>query len=129
MGGSEPRRAGARGRTAGARRRCRARVRIVDRAATTTLQIELHNPSATQQEAVLLLPVPDGAAVSSFAFEGAAATPTARVLPRDEARRPLRRDHGEAARPGAARVRGLWLRAQQRVPGARARPAGVAPHL
>ena len=64
-----------------------ARVRIVDRAATTTLQIELHNPSATQQEAVLLLPVPDGAAVSSFAFEGAAATPTARVLPRDEARR------------------------------------------
>lgn len=64
-----------------------ARVRIVDRAATTTLQFELHNPAATQQEAVLLLPVPDGAAVSSFAFEGAAATPTARVLPRDEARR------------------------------------------
>jgi Ca-activated chloride channel family protein len=64
-----------------------ARVRIVDRAATTTLQIELHNPAATQQEAVLLLPVPDGAAVSSFAFDGAAATPTARVLPRDEARR------------------------------------------
>ncbi|HEX5050990.1 MAG TPA: VIT and VWA domain-containing protein [Planctomycetota bacterium] len=64
-----------------------AKVSIHDRAATTTLQIELHNPSATRQEAVLLLPVPDDAAVSSFAFEGAAAEPTARILPRDEARR------------------------------------------
>ena len=64
-----------------------AKVHIVDRAATTTLQIELHNPSPTLQEAVLLLPVPDDAAVSSFVFEGAATEPTARILPRDEARR------------------------------------------
>ncbi|MEO6597856.1 MAG: VIT and VWA domain-containing protein [Planctomycetota bacterium] len=63
-----------------------AKVQIHDRAATTTLQIELHNPAGTQQEAVLLLPVPDDAAVSSFAFEGAAAEPTARIMPRDEAR-------------------------------------------
>ena len=64
-----------------------AHVRILDRAATTTLEIELHNPAATPQEAVLLLPVPDGAAVSGFAFEGPAPEATAEVLPRDEARR------------------------------------------
>jgi len=64
-----------------------AQVRIRDRAATTTLEIELRNPSARQQEAALLLPVPDGAAVSSFTFEGPAAEPTARIMARDEARR------------------------------------------
>ncbi len=64
-----------------------AQVRIVDRAATTTLQFELHNDSGRDQEAVLLLPVPDEAAVSAFAFAGAAAEPTAKILPRDEARR------------------------------------------
>jgi Ca-activated chloride channel family protein len=64
-----------------------AHVRIVDRAATTTLEFELHNPGGRDQEAVLLVPVPDGAAVSQFAFEGLAAEPTARILGRDEARR------------------------------------------
>ena len=64
-----------------------AQVRIVDRAASTALEIELHNPQGRPQEAVLLVPVPDGAAVSGFTFEGAAAEPTARLLPRDEANR------------------------------------------
>ncbi|MEZ6036348.1 MAG: VIT and VWA domain-containing protein [Planctomycetota bacterium] len=64
-----------------------AKVTIHDRAATTTLEFEVHNPAGTQQEAVLLLPVPDGAAVSQFAFEGVAAEPTAQILPRDEARK------------------------------------------
>ena len=36
---------------------------------------------------MLLLPVPDGAAVHSFLFEGTAAEPTARLLPAAEARR------------------------------------------
>lgn len=63
-----------------------ANVRIVDRAATTTLELQLHNPGFRDQEAVVLLPVPAGAAVSQFTFEGAAATPQARILPRDEAR-------------------------------------------
>lgn len=67
--------------------RAEARVRILDRAASTELEFELHNPSASQQEAVLLMPVPDGAAIGEFAFEGAAAEPTAKVLPREEARR------------------------------------------
>ncbi len=64
-----------------------AHVRISDRAAVTTLEFELHNPGARDQEAVLLLPVPDGAAVSAFTFLGTALEPTARILPRDEARR------------------------------------------
>ncbi|MBL8734214.1 MAG: VWA domain-containing protein [Planctomycetes bacterium] len=65
----------------------RAAVRIHDRAATTTLEVELHNSAGVPREAVLLLPVPDDAAVSGFTFDGAAAEPSARVLPRDEARR------------------------------------------
>ena len=64
-----------------------AQVRIVDRAAVTTLEFELHNPTARDQEAVLLLPVPDDVAVSHFTFDGAASEPQARILPRDEARR------------------------------------------
>lgn len=63
------------------------RITILDRAATTRLEIELHNPTGQAQEAVLLLPVPDGAAVSGFAFEGPAPEAKAEVLPRDEARR------------------------------------------
>lgn len=64
-----------------------AHVRILDRAATTTLEFELHNPGGRDQEAVLLLPIPDGAAVSAFTFLGGGAEPSARILPRDEARR------------------------------------------
>ncbi|UCD76088.1 MAG: VWA domain-containing protein [Phycisphaerales bacterium] len=67
--------------------RVSAKIRILQQTATTTLQIELSNPSRRQQEAVLLLPVPPGAAVSSFLFEGASAEPTARLLPAAEARR------------------------------------------
>lgn len=65
----------------------RAHVKISDRAATTTLEFELRNPLGRPQEAVLLLPVPDGAAVSSFTFDGQASEPTAKILPRKEARR------------------------------------------
>lgn len=64
-----------------------ANVKINDRAATTTLQFELVNPAGRAQEAVVLLPVPEGAAVSSFTFDGPASEPTAKILPRDEARK------------------------------------------
>lgn len=63
-----------------------ANVNIVEQTATTTLDISLRNPSHQQIEAVLLLPVPDGAAVSAFDFQGSASEPTARVLSREEAR-------------------------------------------
>lgn len=46
--------------------RIEARVEIVEQAAVTTLEIAVRNPSPRPAEAVLLLPVPDGAAVHSF---------------------------------------------------------------
>jgi Ca-activated chloride channel family protein len=65
----------------------RARVKILEQAATTELEVALSNPGGARAEAVLLLPVPDGAAVHSFTFAGAAREPTARLLPKREARR------------------------------------------
>lgn len=65
----------------------RAHVEIVAQTARTTLELALSNPAAQQAEAVLLLPVPAGAAVGGFDFEGSAAEPSAVLLPRDEARR------------------------------------------
>ncbi len=63
----------------------RAKVTVRERAATTTLEISLHNPGR-QAEAVLLLPVPAGAAIANFMFDGSAQEPTARILPKREAR-------------------------------------------
>lgn len=64
-----------------------ADVVVLEQAATTTLDISLRNPTAQRREAELLVPVPEGAVVRGFSFQGSAATPTARLLPKDEARR------------------------------------------
>ncbi len=64
-----------------------ARVVIVEQVATTTLDVSLQNPGGTRIEAELVVPVPDGAVVRGFTFEGPAAEPSARLLPKDEARR------------------------------------------
>lgn len=64
-----------------------AHATILERTAHTTMDIALRNPGNQQIEAILLLPVPDGAVVSNFAFEGSASEPTAQVMLRDEARR------------------------------------------
>jgi Ca-activated chloride channel family protein len=64
-----------------------ANINIVEQTARTTLDISLRNPSRQQIEAVVLLPVPDSAAVSAFDFQGSASEPTAKVLSREEARR------------------------------------------
>ena len=64
-----------------------ARIKILEQTARTTLEIVIRNPSRRQEEAVLLLPVPAGAAVSGFAFNGTSSEPTARLLSREEARR------------------------------------------
>ncbi|MHC4923882.1 MAG: VIT domain-containing protein, partial [Planctomycetota bacterium] len=42
----------------------RAHVRIVDRTASTTLEVDLSNPAGRAAEAVLLLPLPEGGVVS-----------------------------------------------------------------
>jgi Ca-activated chloride channel family protein len=60
---------------------------IDDQAATTTLVMTITNPTGRQQEAQVLIPVPQGATVRSFQLDSAGPEPTARILPREEARR------------------------------------------
>ena len=62
-------------------------VDILEQAAITTMDIHLINRSGRAQEASLLVPVPEGAVVKSFAFEGKAKEPTAVLMPADEAKR------------------------------------------
>ncbi|MCU0722155.1 MAG: VIT and VWA domain-containing protein [Planctomycetes bacterium] len=63
-----------------------ARVDIVEGVATTELLVRLENPSGAPQEARLLIAVPAGAAVRSFAFQGSSAEPSAELLPASSAR-------------------------------------------
>ena len=65
----------------------RVGVVIREMAATTTMEISLSNPTNRVQEAVILNPVPVGAVVRGFDFEGAGAEPSAELLPAGEARR------------------------------------------
>ena len=46
-------------------------VNIIEQAAVTTMEVSLRNPGGTQQEAELMLPVPVGAAIRGFTFQGA----------------------------------------------------------
>lgn len=63
-----------------------ADINIIEQVATTKLTISLNNPSNRQQEAELLVPVPDGAAVRGFDFVGSAKESTAKLLPKAEAK-------------------------------------------
>ncbi len=63
-----------------------ARIKIHSRTASTSLEVNLVNRGARQAEAIILLPVPEDAVVTSFLFDGASAEPTAQVLPRAQAR-------------------------------------------
>ncbi len=62
-------------------------IQITDGVATTTMRMTLHNPGTGQQEAVMMVPVPNGASIRQFGFDGAGLEPTAKIVPRDEARR------------------------------------------
>ncbi len=61
-------------------------VALAGAVATTSLDISIKNPGDRTEEGSLLVPVPEGAVVRGFDFQGAAAEPTARLLPADEAR-------------------------------------------
>ncbi len=63
------------------------RLDIVETVATTTIEIHLENKTSRRQEAELVVPVPDGAVVRGFAYDGPGGEITAEVLPRDDARR------------------------------------------
>jgi len=62
-------------------------IRIEDRIATTRLVIALHNPHRSQLEAQMILPVPAGAVLKGHHFDGLPGEPSARILPKDEARK------------------------------------------
>lgn len=55
--------------------------------AVTELELTVSNPSSSPRQAELMLPVPDGASVRSLQYDGTGPEPTAKLLPRDEARR------------------------------------------
>lgn len=60
---------------------------INDGVGTTNVKMTLRNPGSVQQEAQLLVPIPAGAAIRTFGFDGGGMEPTAKILPKDEARR------------------------------------------
>jgi len=60
---------------------------IIESTATTTIEIRLQNTSNRRQEAELIVPVPDGAVVRGFAYDGPGGMITAEVLAKEEARR------------------------------------------
>ena len=60
---------------------------ILESTATTTIEIRLHNASGRRQEAELIVPVPDGAVIKGFAYDGPSGEITAQVLPKDEAKK------------------------------------------
>lgn len=63
-----------------------ADVSIVQQVATTAMTVTLENPSSTQQEAEMVIPVTEGAAVRSFTITGDGKELTTKLLPRDEAK-------------------------------------------
>jgi Ca-activated chloride channel family protein len=63
------------------------RVAIVEQVATTTMDLSLSNTSDRRLEAQMLVPVPEGAVLRGFMFQGHGAEPTAELLVREEARR------------------------------------------
>lgn len=60
---------------------------INDGVGTTNVKMTLRNPGSVQQEAQLLVPIPAGATIRTFGFDGGGMEPTAKILPKDEARR------------------------------------------
>jgi Ca-activated chloride channel homolog len=58
---------------------------ITEQVAETTLEISLTNTSSIRQESELLVPVPDGAVVRAFDFQGPSTEPKAEILPKQAA--------------------------------------------
>ena len=63
-----------------------ARVDVTGQVATTTLDFALTNAFATRLESELVIPVPEGAVLRGFEFQGLAKEPTAKLLTKEEAR-------------------------------------------
>jgi len=63
-----------------------AEVDILEAVAQTEILVRLYNPSARSQEVVLLLPVPENAAIKSFEFMGKSISPNVELLPASQAK-------------------------------------------
>lgn len=62
-------------------------VKIVNQVATTTIRINLKNPGNQRLEATMVFPVPDKVSVRGFDFGGSGKEPTAKLMPRADARK------------------------------------------
>ena len=62
-------------------------VEVLEQVATTTMDIKFINPTGARLEAEMVVPVPDGAVLRGFTFQGSASEPTAELLRKDEARK------------------------------------------
>jgi len=82
---------------------------IREQVATTMMEIRLRNPAAARQEAELLVPVPDRSAIRGFSFQGPGAEPSARLLPRDEAKATYDRIVAQARDPALLEFAGFNL--------------------
>lgn len=63
-----------------------ANVSIVEQVSSTTLNISLHNQSKSNEIAELLIPVPHGAVIKSFTFQGKADEPKTELLVKQKAK-------------------------------------------
>jgi Ca-activated chloride channel homolog len=82
---------------------------IREQVASTMMEIRLRNPGSARQEAELLVPVPDGAVVRGFSFQGPGSEPSARLLPRDEGRETYDRIVAQARDPALLEFAGFNL--------------------
>jgi Ca-activated chloride channel family protein len=82
---------------------------IREQVASTMMEIRLRNPAGARQEAELLVPVPDGALVRGFSFQGPGPEPSARLLPRDEGRAIYERIVAQARDPALLEFAGYNL--------------------
>ncbi|MCA9311836.1 MAG: VWA domain-containing protein [Phycisphaerales bacterium] len=64
-----------------------AEVVLLDQSARTRLSISIHNPTRARLEAQMLIPVPDGAVIHRYHYDGLPSGGEARLMPRAEARR------------------------------------------
>ncbi|MDH4238195.1 MAG: VIT domain-containing protein [Phycisphaerae bacterium] len=86
-----------------------ALIDILESTATTTIEIRLQNRSSRRQEAELIVPVPDGAVIRGFAYDGPHGKITAEVLPKDEAKRIYRQLVSKIRDPALAEFIGYNL--------------------
>jgi Ca-activated chloride channel homolog len=83
---------------------------IVESMATTTVEVKLLNNSRIRQEAELMMPVPDGAVIRGFAYDGPGGQQiTAEILPKEEARKIYQQLVSRARDPGLVELVGYNL--------------------